>query len=58
MLSAIKQFITEERGASALEYALLIGIISIAIIVGAALLGGHLDTFFRDVADEVDEAAS
>lgn len=58
MLSAIKRFMTDERGASAVEYGLLIALIAVAIIGGATLLGINLDTMFRDVADEVQVPAA
>jgi pilus assembly protein Flp/PilA len=35
-----------ERGASAVEYGLLVALIAIAIIAGATLLGGKLDGMF------------
>ena len=35
-----------ERGASAVEYGLLVALIAIAIIAGATLLGGKLDAMF------------
>lgn len=56
MLNAIKRFTTDETGASAVEYGLLVALIAVAIIVGAGLLGDALDDMFTDVADEVDSA--
>jgi pilus assembly protein Flp/PilA len=35
-----------ERGASAVEYGLLVALIAIAIIAGATLLGGKLNGMF------------
>jgi pilus assembly protein Flp/PilA len=35
-----------ERGASAVEYGLLVALIAIAIIAGATLLGGKLNDMF------------
>ncbi|WP_027362202.1 Flp family type IVb pilin [Halodesulfovibrio aestuarii] len=58
MLSAVKRFITEERGASAVEYALLIALIAMAIIGGATLLGTTLDEKYNDVAGKVEEAGA
>ncbi|MEZ0576675.1 Flp family type IVb pilin [Halodesulfovibrio aestuarii] len=58
MLSAVKRFITEERGASAVEYALLIALIAMAIIGGATLLGTTLDEKYNDVAGQVEEAGA
>ncbi|MEZ6852825.1 Flp family type IVb pilin [Halodesulfovibrio aestuarii] len=56
MLSSIKEFITDERGASAVEYGLLIALIAVAIIGGATLLGTNLNEKFNEVADEVGGA--
>jgi pilus assembly protein Flp/PilA len=38
-----------ERGASAVEYGLLVGLIAVAIIVTVGLLGGELDRLFGTV---------
>ena len=40
----------EERGASAVEYGLLVTLIALAIIGGAAALGGALDGLFTDAS--------
>jgi pilus assembly protein Flp/PilA len=42
-----------ERGASAVEYGLLVALISVAIIAGATLLGGKLDTLFSNTAGKM-----
>jgi pilus assembly protein Flp/PilA len=42
-----------ERGASAVEYGLLVGLIAVAIIVTVGLLGGQLDTLFATVNTEL-----
>lgn len=39
-----------ERGASAVEYGLLVGLIAIAIIAGVTALGTRLDEMFCSVA--------
>jgi len=47
------KFFTDDRGASAVEYGLLVALIA-AIIVGAVrLLGGNLGTTFDSVASMV-----
>ena len=40
----------EERGATAVEYGLLVGLIAIVMITGVALVGPKLDTLFTTVA--------
>ena len=42
-----------ERGASAVEYGLLVGLIAVAIIVTVGLLGGELDRLFGTVETEL-----
>ena len=39
----------KERGATAVEYGLLVGLIAIAIIVAVTALGGQLNTLFNNV---------
>jgi pilus assembly protein Flp/PilA len=43
-------FIRDEEGASAIEYALLVGLIALAIAGGASLLGGAINTRFGNLA--------
>jgi pilus assembly protein Flp/PilA len=50
LLQSIKQFLRDEEGANAVEYALLAGLIAVAFIVGATLLGQNLNTFFTNLA--------
>ncbi|WP_404850685.1 Flp family type IVb pilin [Dietzia kunjamensis] len=45
----------KDRGATAVEYGLMVGLIAIAIILGVTLLGGNLQTLFNDVAGRVPE---
>jgi pilus assembly protein Flp/PilA len=42
-----------ERGASAVEYGLLVALIAIAIIAGATLLGTKLDGMFSKTANSL-----
>jgi pilus assembly protein Flp/PilA len=46
----IRRFLREEEGANAVEYSLLAGLIAIAIVVGAGLLGTNINTFLNNVA--------
>jgi pilus assembly protein Flp/PilA len=43
----------EERGASAVEYGLLVALIAIIIVGGVTLFGGALNSFFSDLATTV-----
>ena len=42
-----------ERGATAVEYGLMVALIAIVIIVAVALLGGNLSGLFNRVAQSV-----
>ena len=44
---------TAERGATAVEYGLMVALIAIVIIVAVALLGGNLSGLFNKVAQSV-----
>ena len=57
MLEKIKNFVKEEEGASMVEYAVLIGIITAAVIGVIALIGGHVLQAFTAV-EEAFEAAN
>ncbi|MBT2514382.1 Flp family type IVb pilin [Arthrobacter sp. ISL-30] len=39
----------EERGATAVEYGIMVGLIAVVIIVAVTLLGGTLDDMFTQV---------
>lgn len=49
-MNAIKHFLQEEEGAVAIEYALLAGLIAIAIIAGAKLLGDDICATLNGIA--------
>jgi len=49
MLSLIKNFRRDERGATATEYAMLIVFVALAIAVGAQTLGTDLSDMFTKV---------
>jgi len=40
----------EERGATAVEYGLLVGLIAVVMITGVALVGPNLSTLFENVS--------
>ena len=49
MLSLLKRFHRHERGATAVEYAMLVVFIALAIAVGAQTLGTNLSDMFNNV---------
>lgn len=50
MLRLINRFITDESGATAIEYGLIAALISVVIIGAATLVGTNLTTTFNAVA--------
>ena len=40
---------SEEKGATAVEYGIMVGLIAVVIIAAVTLLGGQLDTMFDTV---------
>ena len=49
MKNAIKQFLREEDGVSAVEYGLLAGLIAVAIITTVGLIGTDLNNVFKKI---------
>ncbi|MFI5936854.1 Flp family type IVb pilin [Actinoplanes sp. NPDC051494] len=43
----------DDDGATAVEYALLVGLIAVIIISSVTLLGGNIDAMFDDVANQL-----
>lgn len=56
-LRKIVAFINDEEGASAIEYGLLVGLIALAIAVGAGLLGTSIDGMFTRASTTLDAVA-
>jgi pilus assembly protein Flp/PilA len=52
-MSLVMRLLTEESGADATEYALLAGLIAIALIVGAKTLGTKINDVFNNVQGNV-----
>ena len=47
------QQLRSERGATAVEYGLMVALIAIVIIAAVVLLGGNLSSLFNEVANSV-----
>ena len=46
----------DEKGATAVEYGLMVGLIAVVIITAVTLLGDNLDAMFTDIANELTPA--
>jgi pilus assembly protein Flp/PilA len=53
----LKGRVQEERGATAVEYALMVALIAVVIIAAVSLLGENASETFSTVADEVGGAS-
>ena len=53
MLKKISAFIREDKGASAVEYGLMVGLVAAAIIVVVTALGTNLTTLFSSVSTKL-----
>ena len=56
-LHKIMAFINDEEGASAIEYGLLVGLIALAIVAGATLLGTSISDMFTRASTKLDAVA-
>jgi len=53
----ILAFIREEEGASAIEYALLVALIALAITAGATTLGTQISAMFNSASAQLTTAS-
>ena len=53
MTKAIKKFIKDESGATAIEYGLIAALIAVAIVATLATLGTGLNTLFTSVNNDL-----
>lgn len=54
MTKFVKSFMSNESGATAIEYGLIAALIAIAAIVAMRALGTALNNTFQNVADELN----
>ncbi|WP_255768009.1 Flp family type IVb pilin [Pseudarthrobacter sulfonivorans] len=52
-VAGVKDRLSSEKGATAVEYGLMVALIAVAIIAGVSLLGTNLQTLFNDVAGKI-----
>lgn len=50
----VANFLTDEDGATAIEYGLIAALISVAIIAAVSLLGESLNDVFQSIADTLN----
>ena len=55
MKNLFSNFVADESGATAIEYALLASLISVAIITAATTLGSNIGKTFNAVAGKMNE---
>ncbi len=53
----IKKFVKNESGATAIEYALIAGLIGVVMITAAGTLGQNVSTRMNNIAGQVSAAA-
>jgi pilus assembly protein Flp/PilA len=54
----LRRLFTDDKGSNALEYGLIVGLISLAIVTGATAAGGALGTIFNAATTEVTTVAA
>ena len=50
---AAKDRLHDEKGATAVEYGLMVALIAVVIIIAVTALGGNLSTMFNDIAGKL-----
>lgn len=53
MLSTFNALLSDESGATAVEYGLLLALIALALIAGAQLVATEIDNIFTNVSTEL-----
>jgi pilus assembly protein Flp/PilA len=53
MRDLVMRFFRDERGANALEYALVLILVAMAIVGGAGVLGTNLNTLFKQTGTAI-----
>ncbi len=56
MLATFNRLIKDEEGATAIEYGLIAGLVSVAAITALTAMGGSLENMFTYVSERLDDA--
>jgi pilus assembly protein Flp/PilA len=57
MRTLFAQFVSDESGATAIEYGLIAALISVAIVAALTAVGGQLNTLFNTVVTDLTPPA-
>ena len=57
-MNLIARFVRDEQGQDLIEYALLAGFISLAVVAAVTNVGTSLDALYDNVETKIDDAAS
>jgi pilus assembly protein Flp/PilA len=52
--TAIKAFVADENGVTAIEYGLIAALVGVAMAAAATVLGTNLDALFEDIAAKLE----
>ena len=53
LAAKVQSLFNQERGATAVEYGLMVALIAVVIIAAVTLLGNNLSTTFNNVATQI-----
>ena len=56
-VATVKKFLTREEGPTMAEYGLMVAVVALVAVVGAAALGTDLSTFFTNVGTKISNYA-
>ena len=54
MVDAIRRFLKAEEGTAAIEYGLLVAVVSVSVIGGSEILGQSIIELFELISDKLD----
>ena len=57
MMTKLKRFVSDESGATAIEYGLIAALISVVIIGAVTLVGTNLSNTFQTIATKLSSAS-
>ncbi|MBY0296014.1 MAG: Flp family type IVb pilin [Methylobacterium sp.] len=57
MTTLMKRFVSDESGATAIEYGLLATLIAVALIAAATTVGTNIGVMFNSVANKIKPAS-
>ena len=53
LTKVVSRFVRDQRGATMLEYGLLVGLVAIAAIIAVTALGNALESLFNDASNKL-----